>query len=179
MESDRMPRTRRTTRLTPMPAILAGLLSAAALPAAPALAAPCPIALPVAGEFSSGFGSRGRGFHPGVDLRAPHGTPVRAAAAGTVVFTGRWYAYGTIIDIEHRDGSVARYAHLSRIAPEVRPGATVLPGQLIGAVGRTGRTTGAHLHIELRRYGRPVDPWPWLTRTACLDDTLVAEAPRR
>jgi murein DD-endopeptidase MepM/ murein hydrolase activator NlpD len=174
-----MRQTRRTTRLASMPAALAGLALAAALPAAPALAAPCPIALPVAGEFSSGFGPRGRGFHPGLDLRAPHGSPVRAAAGGTVVFTGRWYAYGTIIDIEHRDGSIARYAHLSRIDPAVRPGAAVLPGQLIGAVGRTGRTTGAHLHVELRRHGRPVDPWPWLTRTACVDDTLVAEAPRR
>jgi murein DD-endopeptidase MepM/ murein hydrolase activator NlpD len=177
-----MRQTRPTTRLTSMRRGIAGLAVATALLPATALAAPCPIALPVVGEYSSGFGSRGRGFHPGVDLRAPHGSPIRAAAGGTVVFTGRWYAYGTIIDIEHRDGTVARYAHLSRIDRQVRPGATVLPGQLIGAVGRTGRTTGAHLHIELRRFGRPVDPWPWLTRTACTDDgTQVAEgaAPTR
>ncbi|BDG73238.1 M23 family metallopeptidase [Roseomonas fluvialis] len=177
-----MRQTRPTTRLTSMPTVAGLVLAAALLPGA-VQAAPCPIALPVAGEYSSGFGPRGRGFHPGVDLRAPHGSPVRAAVGGTVVFTGRWYAYGTIIDIEHRDGTVARYAHLSRIAAEVRPGAQVLPGQLIGAVGRTGRTTGAHLHVELRRFGRPVDPWPWLTRTACNSDgTQVAEgaeAPRR
>ena len=177
-----MRQTRPTTRLTSMPRAMAGLAVAALLLPGTLQAAPCPIAMPVVGEYSSGFGHRGRGFHPGVDLRAPHGSPIRAAAGGTVVFTGRWYAYGTIIDIEHRDGSVARYAHLSRIDAQVRPGAQVLPGQLIGAVGRTGRTTGAHLHIELRRYGRPVDPRPWLTRTACIDDgTQVAEgpAPRR
>lgn len=176
-------RQTRPTRLTSMPRTIAGLAAAAVLLPGALHAAPCPIAMPVVGEYSSGFGQRGRGFHPGVDLRAPHGAPVRAAAGGTVVFTGRWYAYGTIIDIEHRDGSVGRYAHLSRIAAEVRPGAQVMPGQLIGAVGRTGRTTGAHLHVELRRFGRPVDPWPWLSRTACSDDgTLVAEGavlPRR
>jgi murein DD-endopeptidase MepM/ murein hydrolase activator NlpD len=171
-----MRQTRPLTRLTSMPGAIAGLAFAAALLPAQLAAAPCPTGMPVAGEYSSGFGYRGRGFHPGLDLRAPHGSPIRAASGGTVVFTGRWYAYGTIIDIEHRDGSVARYAHLSRIAAEVRPGATVLPGQLIGAVGRTGRTTGAHLHVELRRHGRPVDPWPWLTRTACTDEgTQVAE----
>jgi murein DD-endopeptidase MepM/ murein hydrolase activator NlpD len=174
-----MRQTRPTTRLTSMPRAIAGLALAAALLPGAVHAAPCPIAMPVVGEYSSGYGHRGRGFHPGVDLRAPHGAPVRAAAGGTVVFTGRWYAYGTIIDIEHRDGSIARYAHLSRIDAAVRPGVTVLPGQAIGAVGRTGRTTGAHLHVELRRAGRPVDPWPWLTRTACFDDgTQVAEGRR-
>ena len=87
------------------------------------------------------------------------------------VFMNRWY-------IEHRDGSVARYAHLARINPDIRPGAVVLPGEPVATLGRTGRTTGPHLHIELRRHGRAVDPWPWLTRTACLADTEVAEAPR-
>jgi len=159
-------------------ALRAGAVAAVALLPATAAAAPCPVVLPVAGEFSSGFGQRGRGFHPGVDLRAPTGTPIRAAAGGTVVFAGRYYAYGIILDIRHSDGSVARYAHLSRIARGLTPGATVAGGQEIGAVGRTGRTTGAHLHIELRRDGRPVDPWPWLTRTACRSDIEVAEAQR-
>jgi murein DD-endopeptidase MepM/ murein hydrolase activator NlpD len=132
----------------------------------------------VSGEFSSGFGHRGRGFHPGVDLRAPIGSQVRAAAGGTVVFAGRYYAYGLMVDIRHQDGSTARYAHLARFAPGVAVGQSVLPGQPIGAVGRTGRSTGPHLHVELRRDGRPVDPWPWLTRTACLDERQIAEAPR-
>jgi murein DD-endopeptidase MepM/ murein hydrolase activator NlpD len=156
----------------------AAVTSAWASGPAPAAAAPCPIALPVVGEFSSGFGYRGRRMHPGVDLRAPVGTPVHAAVGGTVVHAGRYYAYGIMVDIEHQDGSRARYAHLRGLSQGVHLGARVSPGQQIGAVGRTGRTTGAHLHIELRRNGRAEDPWPWLTRTACLDDRQLAEAPR-
>ena len=157
-----------------------GAICAGSVAMAPraAHAGPCDGLLPVAGEYSSGFGYRGRGFHPGVDIRAPHGAPITAARAGRVVFAGRYYAYGLIVDVEHADGTVARYAHLSRIAPGVTPGAVVPPNGSIGAVGRTGRTTGAHLHIELRVDGRPVNPWSWLTQTACLEDRQVAEASR-
>lgn len=180
-----MTLTRRPARPQPPAAIATGgfalclALGFVALPPPrAALAAPCPVAVPVVGEFSSGFGPRGRRLHPGVDIRAPVGTPVRAPVGGVVVFAGRYYAYGLMVDIRHRDGSVSRYAHLSRIAPAAGVGSIVAPGETIGAVGRTGRTTGAHLHIELRREGRPVDPWPWLTRTACLDDRQLAEAAR-
>lgn len=174
-----MTETRPHARLRRPVRLAALAFAATAASAVPAVAAPCPIAMPVAGEFSSAFGHRGRGFHPGVDLRAPVGTPVRAPVGGTVVFAGRYYAYGLMLEIEHRDGTRSRYAHLSRFAPDARVGSFVFPGQVIGAVGRTGRTTGAHLHIELRRDGRAVDPWPWLTRTACLDDRQLAEAPPR
>jgi len=153
---------------------LALLLAAAALPAA---AAPCPIAMPVAGEFSSGFGARQGRIHPGVDIRAPVGTPVQAAVAGRVAFVGTYYAYGLMVEIEHSDGTRARYAHLSSFAPGTQAGTMVSAGQRIGAVGRTGRTTGANLHVELRRDGRAVNPWPWLTRTACNSLTEIAEAP--
>jgi murein DD-endopeptidase MepM/ murein hydrolase activator NlpD len=179
-----MRHTRRHARLIRVSATAAGLGAAliAALAVTPraAFASPCAVVMPVAGEFSSGFGHRGRGFHPGVDIRAPYGSPIQAAREGTVVFAGRYYAYGLIVDIQHADGTVARYAHLARVAPGIAPGALVAAGGALGTVGRTGRTTGAHLHIELRRDGRPVDPWPWLTQTAaaCLDDRLVAEAPR-
>ena len=165
--------------LAPAGGVRTLVMAAALLAPAVASAAPCPIALPVSGEYSSGFGYRGRGFHPGVDLRAPIGSQVRAAVGGTVVFAGRYYAYGVMIEIRHQDGSVARYAHLSGVARGLQVGDVVMPGQPIGAVGRTGRTTGPHLHVELRRDGRPVDPWPWLTRTACTEDTQIAEAPRR
>lgn len=158
--------------------LVAALLAAPGLTAGGAMAAPCPIALPVAGEFSSGFGYRGGRMHPGVDIRAPIGSEVRAAAGGMVIFAGRYFAYGIMLEIEHRDGSVARYAHLARINPGIIPGAVVLPGEPVAILGRTGRTTGPHLHVELRRDGRAVDPWPWLTRTACLADTEIAEAPR-
>jgi YD repeat-containing protein len=151
----------------PRPVVAALAAAACLAPAAHAPAAPCPVALPVAGEYSSGFGPRGRGFHAGIDLRAPSGTPVWAASGGTVTFAGRYFAYGLLVEVEHADGSRARYAHLARIAPGVRPGAALPAGGPLGAVGRTGRTTGAHLHVELRRHGRAVDPWPWLTRTAC------------
>ena len=179
-----MRMTRRHARLSRITATAAGLGAAtiAAIAAAPtpAHANSCAIVMPVAGEHSSGFGYRGRGFHPGVDIRAPQGTPIRAARGGTVVYAGRYYAYGLIVDIQHADGTVARYAHMSRIAAGMTPGASVAANGNIGNVGRTGRTTGAHLHVELRRDGRPVDPWPWLTQTAasCLDDQQVAEARR-
>lgn len=172
----------RKTRLTRGLSFAAGFgaACAAAIIATPsaAQAGPCDGALPVAGEYSSGFGYRGRGFHPGVDIRAPYGSPITAARAGRVVFAGRYFAYGLIVDVEHADGTVARYAHLSRVAPGVSVGAMVGPNGAIGAVGRTGRTTGAHLHFELRVDGRPVNPWSWLTQTACLDNRQVAEAPR-
>lgn len=173
-ESRRAPRARAGLFAV---ALAGGAGMAATVTPRTAEAAPCPIYTPVVGaEYSSGFHYRGRRFHPGVDLRAPIGTPVQAPVGGRVVFTGRWYAYGLIVDIQHNDGSLSRYAHLSRI--DVLPGAAVRPGQRIGAVGRTGRTTGSHLHVELRRGGRPEDPWPWLTRTACIDSVELAEAPR-
>lgn len=153
---------------------LALLLTLAAPTAA--LAAPCPAAMPVAGEFSSGFGMRHGRPHPGVDLRAPVGTPVATPTRGVVVFAGRYFDYGLMVEIEHADGSRARYAHLAHFAPGITNGAQVAAGQRIGSVGRTGRTTGANVHVELRRAGRPVDPWPWLTRTACTPWTEVAEA---
>jgi murein DD-endopeptidase MepM/ murein hydrolase activator NlpD len=141
-----------------------------------ALAAPCPMGMPVNGEFSSGFGPRHGRPHPGVDIRAPVGTPVATAGAGRVVFAGRYFDYGLLVEVEHADGTRARYAHLARFAPGVVAGAPLRAGQQIGVVGRTGRTTGANLHVELRRDGRATDPWPWLTRNACVPANEVAEA---
>lgn len=152
-------------------------LALAATLAAPltALAAPCPAGMPVAGPLSSGFGARHGGFHAGVDIRAPAGTPVVAAVGGTVVFAGRYFAYGLMVEIEHPDGTRARYAHLAGFARGIRAGTPVVAGQQIGAVGRTGRTTGANLHVELRRAGRPVDPWPWLSGTDCVPPLELAD----
>lgn len=141
------------------------------------LAAPCPQALPVDGQFSSGFGTRHGRPHPGVDIRAPIGTPVETAGRGIVVFAGRHFDYGLMVEIEHADGSRARYARLARFAQGIQAGATVGAGERLGFVGRTGRTTGANLHVELRRDGRAVDPWPWLTASACVPVMEIAEAP--
>jgi len=161
-----------TLRFIPLAAIMAALPGAA-------MAAPCPIAMPVAGEYSSGFGQRHGRPHPGVDIRAPLGTPVTAAGPGVVVFAGRYFDYGLMVEIEHPDGSRARYAHLARFAPGIGAGAAVRAAQQIGVVGRTGRTTGANLHVELRRNGRAENPWPWLTREACIPGIEIAEAPSR
>ncbi|CAH2600686.1 M23 family metallopeptidase [Rhodovastum atsumiense] len=110
---------------------------------------------------------RGEMVHTGIDLLAPHGSLVRAAAPGRVIFVGRWYGYGNMVDVEHPDGVVTRYAHLSRFAAGIQPGATVRVGALLGAVGATGRATTAHLHFEVRIDGRPVDPRPNLALAAC------------
>lgn len=120
------------------------------------------VAEPVKGIESSGFGWRldpindSRKFHKGADYRADRGTPVYAAGAGVVVFSGRQKGYGKVIYLDHGGGLVTRYAHLRAIG--VERGATVAADALIGEVGSTGRTTGPHLHFEVRIDGRAVDP---------------------
>lgn len=117
--------------------------------------------MPVRGAtFTSGFGQRWGRLHAGVDLAAPIGTPVYAAAMGTVSRAGWLGGYGYSIDINHGGGVVTRYAHLS--AMYVAAGTTVQAGQQIGAVGSTGNSTGPHLHFEIRRGGQPVNPAPEL-----------------
>ncbi len=106
-------------------------------------------------------------YHSGIDLMAPYGSPVRAAAAGTVTYAGRYYSYGLIIDILHADGSLTRYAHLSRFGANIRPGTAVAEGQEIGSIGTSGNAHGAHLHFEVRVGGRPVDPKPFLQLAVC------------
>ena len=110
---------------------------------------------PVTGEVKA---------HDGIDLAAPVGTPVRAAATGTVTFAGRRGGYGLVVMIDHGDGTQTRYAHQSRL--DVHVGDRVAAGQPIGAVGATGLATGPHLHFEIRRDGIPVDPAAVLGRAA-------------
>lgn len=117
---------------------------------------------PVPGVESSGFGWRRdpihhrTKFHKGTDFRAKHGTPVYAAGAGRVVFTGQQHGYGNIIYVDHGGGVVTRYAHLSKF--EIEAGTLVEAGRLIGRVGATGRATGPHLHFEVRLGERAVEP---------------------
>lgn len=122
---------------------------------------------PVAGETTDGFGGRrdpfGDGsfeFHAGQDIRAERGAPVFAAAAGTVSFAGTQNGYGQMVEIEHGGGLATRYAHLSQI--ETTPGQRIARGQLIGRVGSTGRSTGPHLHYEVRVGGEAVNPRAYL-----------------
>lgn len=117
---------------------------------------------PVAGRISSGFGSRThpisgvRRLHAGVDVAAPTGTPVVAAAAGTVTWAGPRGGYGLLVVIDHGGGLETRYAHASAL--EVQPGAHVERGQLVARVGATGTATGPHLHYEVRVGGVARDP---------------------
>lgn len=113
-------------------------------------------------RMASGFGMRLHpilGYsrlHAGTDFAAPTGTPVMAAASGTVVFAGRHGGHGNYVRIRHKPGMETAYAHLSRIG--VRPGQSIQQGQVLGAVGSTGLSTGPHLHYEVWLNGRPIDP---------------------
>jgi murein DD-endopeptidase MepM/ murein hydrolase activator NlpD len=113
-------------------------------------------------EPSSSFGNRedpltGRlAFHAGVDFAAPAGSVIRAAAAGIVAFAGFHPAFGWMIEIEHGNQLVTRYAHASRL--DVRRGQLVRAGDAVAAVGSSGRSTGPHLHFEVLRQGQPIDP---------------------
>lgn len=119
-------------------------------------------ARPAAGRLSSRFGLRRifngqpRNPHSGLDFAAPAGAPVRAPAAGTVADAGDYFFNGQTVFIDHGQGLISAYMHLSRIA--VRPGQRVAAGELIGAVGSTGRSTGAHLHWTVILNGTAVDP---------------------
>lgn len=115
------------------------------------------------GELTSSYGKRNGGFHHGWDLAAPEGTSIRAAASGTVVLS-RWYnrIYGRTVILEHEDGLRTLYAHNKRNF--VREGEYVLRGQKIAEVGVSGRTTGPHLHLEVRYDEKTVDPGIYITR---------------
>lgn len=122
-----------------------------------------PTTLPVhLGYYSSNYGYRidpitGRStFHTGVDIIATQGTPVMSAAGGVVSAVEFHAEYGNIVDIDHDNGLTSRYAHL--LKSSVKVGDVVMKGQLIAQVGNTGRTTGPHLHFEVREKGVPLNP---------------------
>jgi len=128
---------------------------------------------PVNGRLLSRFGDRedpfsGEGaFHKGVDISAAMGTPVHAAADG-IVYSAEYEGggYGKLVVIDHGNGMRTWYAHLSRI--EVIPGQEIRRGEVLGASGATGRVTSPHLHFEIRMGGTAVNPHPYLTRSAML-----------
>ncbi len=119
---------------------------------------------PVEGPLTSPFGFRWRAFlpeiHRGVDLRAPEGTPVRAMARAQVRFSGTMRGFGNVVWLDHGRELLTVYAHLSEI--HVQTGAHVRGGEVIGLSGMTGSATAPHLHFEVWRRGRPVDPVPLL-----------------
>lgn len=117
-------------------------------------------------NISSGFGYRsdpfnGRGaMHAGLDFRGPMGAPIHAAAKGQVSFVGQKSGYGNVVEVRHGNGLMTRYAHMSKFAAKV--GQQVAAGDVIGAIGSTGRSTGPHLHFEVRINDRAVNPRPFL-----------------
>jgi murein DD-endopeptidase MepM/ murein hydrolase activator NlpD len=126
---------------------------------------------PVAGDITDSFGGRSNPFgggsfelHSGQDINAEHGDEVVAAANGRVVFADWHGGYGQLVTVDHGGGLTTRYAHLSKI--EVRPGQEIARGQRLGAVGSTGRSTGPHLHYEVRINDEPVNPRAYLPATA-------------
>jgi peptidoglycan hydrolase-like protein with peptidoglycan-binding domain len=122
---------------------------------------PISLAWPLRGRLGDRFGPRGARFHPGVDVAAPGGTPVGAAASGQVAWAGyRPGGWGLLVTIAHPDGVRTMYAHLSRV--DARLGRRVGTGTRVGRVGGTGEATGSHLHFEVRVRGAAVDPLPAL-----------------
>jgi len=129
---------------------------------------------PIAGGcISSPFGPRAAHplrpatFHYGIDFPAAAGTPIHAVAAGRIVAIGRRGAEGLAIDVQH-DGFMTRYAHLGMVAIPIVDGLrTVASGTVLGRVGRTGLTTGPHVHFELHVAGAPIDPGPFVQAVPC------------
>jgi murein DD-endopeptidase MepM/ murein hydrolase activator NlpD len=115
---------------------------------------------PVSGPITSPFGARWGSFHEGLDFGVSYGTPIHAAAAGTVVWCGWMSGYGNLVVIDHHNGLATAYGHQSSIA--VGCNQSVAQGQVIGYVGSTGHSTGPHLHFEVRLNGAPVDPIGYL-----------------
>lgn len=152
-------------------------LLAAALATGPALALPEPgaLALPVVPAcISSPFGPREAAgprasrFHQGIDLPAPAGAWVRAAAAGQVLAIRRIGGTGLAVTLRHPGGYITRYAHLGQVSPALAGGKRdVAQGEALGRIGRTGVTYGTHLHFELEVGGERVDPAPHLPVTRC------------
>ena len=136
--------------------------------------------MPVEGRLSSGFGMRMHPIlhkeimHHGIDLAAPEGTEIKAAAPGRVTFSGRTNGYGNLIEVDHGNGLITRYGHNSKNL--VKVGDMVRAGQVLGQVGSTGISTGPHLHFEVRRDGRPINPYVMLDKGKTLADKGSAKS---
>lgn len=132
---------------------------------------------PVDGRLMGAFGQRtdpfsGEGaFHTGVDISAPTGMPIRATADGVVVFAQMFAGYGRLIRINHGNGVETYYAHLSRFY--VQEGQDVRRGEVIGAVGSSGRVTAPHLHYEVRLGGAPVNPYRYLANATVFQQPVA------
>lgn len=115
---------------------------------------------PLRGVLYARFGKKGKELHDGIDLAAPAGLPVKTAAPGTVIFAGDQKGYGLIVIVEHDSGLITLYAHNRDL--RVKTGQKIRDGQVVATVGDSGRTSGPHLHFEVRKDGHPVDPLEFL-----------------
>ena len=115
---------------------------------------------PVNGTITSRFGRRSGGIHTGLDIANSSGTPIKAVAGGTVIYSGYKGSYGRMIVIDHGNGVQTYYAHCSKLY--VSSGTYVNQGQLIAAVGSTGNSSGPHLHLEIRVNGVAKNPQNYL-----------------
>ncbi len=115
---------------------------------------------PLKGVLYGRFGKKGREPHDGIDLAAPEGTPVKTAQEGTVLYAGEQHGYGHIVIVEHSGGLITLYAHNKEL--RVTTGQKVRRSQVVATVGESGRTSGPHLHFEVRVDGKPVDPLDYL-----------------
>ena len=111
---------------------------------------------PVSGRISCRYGRRSGYYHTGLDIAAPNGTPIKAAAGGTITYAGYHYSYGNLLIVSHGNGVQTYYAHCSKLY--VSNGQSVSQGQTIAAVGSTGNSTGNHLHLEVRVNGTAQNP---------------------
>jgi lipoprotein NlpD len=150
-----LPRKPTPGEAPPAPEARPAPAAAEARPPAPE-ARPPPLAWPLRGVLYGRFGIRGGTRHDGIDIAAPEGSPVLAAADGVVIYVGEQSGYGTVVILRHDRGLVTVYAHNSAVL--VREGDRVARGQPVAKVGQTGRTTGPHLHFEVREGTRPRDP---------------------
>lgn len=120
-----------------------------------------PTAAPTTGTFTSGYGSRWGSFHDGIDIGAPIGTPIYAAKDGVVIDSGPAQGFGNWIRIQHEDGTITTYGHMSTLSAQV--GDEVRAGDYIAGMGSEGQSTGSHLHFRVTAPdGSSVDPLPWL-----------------
>ena len=123
--------------------------------------------MPVKGHITSKFGMRidpftkEMRFHSGIDIGAPVGTPIHAAKGGKVIYAGKERGYGNIVIIKHLDNVITKYAHASKLL--VKKGDFVKQGDVIALVGSTGRSTGPHLHFEVRLHNKAVNPLKYLS----------------
>lgn len=121
---------------------------------------------PVSGTINSSYGPRGSSFHDGIDIAAPEGTPIQAIERGEVIYSDQLRGYGNIVIVRHPGGIVSVYAHNQ--VNLVREGQQVGKGEVIAKVGSTGRVTGPHLHLEIRKNNTAQDPLHYLPQLCCV-----------